>query len=185
MKSLLLVVIGMVLLSVTVIGPVAAATASGTTAVTGNPRASVSIALNESSVYLDLDPATSPNTNASLAIIVSTNIAFGITVQDNTGRAGGDQGYMGNYTGSYVSSPLNTKLGSALSLTGTTNSTTTASALTPPITATPQTLYTGSQKVSSQWLTPNTFSQAVTFGDPVLPSGSVYRIDLQFTITSA
>ncbi|HUK39274.1 MAG TPA: hypothetical protein VLV30_09185 [Methanomicrobiales archaeon] len=147
--------------------------------------ATVSIALNQTSpIYLALNYSASPATNSSLGLLVSSNVNFAVTVQDTTGRTSGDQGYMGNYTAStlYQSSPINTKLGSALGLSGTTNGTTVAAAIAPPITATPQTLYTGQPKTNQPLVT--LFSQPVTFGDSVLPAGSAYRIDLQFTITS-
>jgi hypothetical protein len=90
---------------------------------------------------------------------------------------------MGNYTSSYVASPLNTDLASPIGLTGTTVTTTTADSVSSPITSTAQTLYTGNAPVYNQILAPNTFSQPVAYTDPVLPSGSTYRIDLLFTIT--
>jgi hypothetical protein len=146
-------------------------------------QASVSITIVNSSIYLPLNPEASPTTNSSMAFIVSTNTGFTITVVDSSGRSAGDQGYMGNYTTSYQTSPLNTKLASALALSGTTNGTTAAGIITPPITTSPQTLYAGTAKVSTQYLF-NTFSQPITYDDGVLPTGSVYRVDLQFTITS-
>jgi hypothetical protein len=184
MKTRLFMLMGILaIVSAIIIGPVAAAT-SGTAAVTGNPKSSVSITLNQSSLFLDLDPGASPATNTSLAIIGSTNTPFTITVKDSTsGRAGGDLGYMGNYTTSYQGSPLNTVLAAALTLTGTTNSSTTAVALSPPITDTPQTLYNGGQKTNTQYLF-NTFSQVVSYNDARLPTGSVYRIDLEFDIAA-
>ncbi|MDD1670506.1 MAG: hypothetical protein LUQ67_04235 [Methanomicrobiales archaeon] len=161
-----------------------AAATYGTAAVTGNPKITVSIALNLSSIFLDLDPAASPATNASLAILVSSNTgSFYINVNDSSGRAGGDLGYMGNYTGAGYD-PINTKLAAALNLAGTTNttgSTTTAQGLSYPIQGA-QALYTGSGKVSDQLLVPNTFSQVVAYSDDRLPSPSVYRMDLTFEI---
>ncbi|HXW98955.1 MAG TPA: hypothetical protein VEI51_04460, partial [Methanomicrobiales archaeon] len=145
----------------------------------------VSIALNQTSpIFLALNYSASPSTNSSLGLLVSSNGNFAVTVQDSTGRTSGDQGYMGNYTATtfYQVSPINTKLGSALSVSGTTNGTTLAGAITPPITATPQTLYTGGSQTNQPLAT--LLSQPVTFGDTVLPAGSAYRIDLQFTITS-
>jgi hypothetical protein len=182
MKTRLFMLMGILsIVSVIMIGPVAAAT-SGTAAVTGNPKSSVSITLNQSSIFLDLDPAASPATNTSLAIIVSTNTPFTITVKDSSGRASG-LGYMGNYTTSYVANPLDTTLASALALSGTTNSSTTAASVTPPIDASGKTLYNGGQKTNTQYLF-NTFSQDVSFDDTRLPTGSVYRIDLEFDITA-
>jgi PKD repeat protein len=140
----------------------------------------VSITLNQSSIYLPLDPAASPATNSSLAIIATTNVPFSITVKDNSGRASG-LGYMGNYTTSYQTGPLAINLASPLALTGTNNGSTTAVSITPPIT-TGSTLYTGSSSVSTQYLF-NTFSQAVSYNDARVPTGSLYRIDLEFDIT--
>ncbi|HXW98785.1 MAG TPA: hypothetical protein VEI51_03590 [Methanomicrobiales archaeon] len=184
MKLSLSVLAGMLLIvSVLFIGPVAAAT-TGTAAVTGNPKASVSITLNQTSIYLNLDASLAqPITNTSLGIVVSTNDPFFISVTDNSGRGAGDQGYMGNFTTVYQTTPLNTKLASALGLSGTTNGTTTVGTITPPITTVAQTLYTGGQKQGSQPLTTQ-LSQTVGYSDSVLPSSSVYRIDLQFTITA-
>jgi len=119
-----------------------------------------------------------------MAFIVAANTPFTITVNDNTGRILAEQGFMGNYTSGAYGPSVNTTLASPLGLTGTTNSTTSAEVITPPIrTASPQTLYTGTSAVSNQYLF-NTFSQAVAFGDPLLPTGSEYRVDLQFTISS-
>ena len=184
MKVSLSVIAGMLLiLSVLFIGPVAAAT-TGSAAITGNPKASVSITLNQTSIYLNLDASQGqPITNSSLGIVVSTNDPFFVAVTDNSGRGAGDQGYMGNYTSVYQTTPLNTKLASALSLSGTTNGTTTVGTITPPITTVAQTLYTGGQKQGNQPLT-TLLSQNVGYGDATLPSASVYRIDLQFTITA-
>ena len=181
MKIRLFILVGILILgSAVMIGPVAAAT-TGAAAVTGNPKIAVSISLNLTSIYLDLDPAASPATNATLGITVSSNTAsFFVKVNDSSGRAGGDLGYMGNYTGAAYDA-INTKLGAAMTLTGTTNTTTAAQALAPPI-AGQQTLYQGGGKVSSQLLTPNTFSQVVDYADARLPSGSVYRIDFTFEI---
>jgi PKD repeat protein len=144
----------------------------------------VSIILNQTSpVYLPLDyNVTQPITNSSLAFIVSTNVPFTITVRDSTGRSS-KLGYMGNYTTGYQTGSLATRLASPLGISGTTNDTTLKQTVSPPITASQQTLYTGSQKVSNQYLF-NTFSQNVVFEDTPLPHGSAYRIDLQFTISS-
>jgi hypothetical protein len=188
MKFNLSIVIGILaLLLMIMAAPVAAAgTASGSAAVTGNPKAAVSIALNQSTVYLDLDPAAAqPITNLTQALIVSSNGPFGITVEDNSGRAGFDRGYMGNYTGGgYIAQPNDTNLTFPLGITGTANGTTGVQIVTPPIDG-PVGLYSGTQKVSSQWLMPTTVSQEVTFSDAVLTlAGYSYRIDLQFTITA-
>jgi hypothetical protein len=89
---------------------------------------------------------------------------------------------MGNYTSSYVASPLNTILSSPIGLAGTTNGTTSADTLTTPI-STAQTLYVGNASVTNQLLAPNIFTQPVAVADPVLPTGSTYRIDLLYTVT--
>ena len=41
-------------------------------------------------------------------------------------------------------------------------------------------LYSGSAAVTNQLLAPNTFSQPVANADPVLPTGSTYRINLLY-----
>lgn len=182
MKTRLLIIgclLAIVLALITV--PVLAAN-TGTTAVTGNPAAYVAITLNQSSINLPLDPFTSPATNATLGITVTSNKAFSVVVSDNTGRGSG-QGYMGNYTTSYVGSPDNTILGSPIQLAGNTIGTTTGVSATTPITG-GSTLYTGTAAVNSQLLTPNTFTQPVAVTDVVLPGSNTYRIDLLFTISA-
>src|SRR5512136_173716 len=173
------------LVSMVMIWPVAAATSTGSGAVTGNVKVAVSIALVNSTIFLDLDPALSPVSNTSLGLIVSSNQQpFTITVHDFTGRVAGEQGFMGNYTSGAYGPTANTTLGASLALAGTTNASTSAVAITPPITSTPVNFYTATAKVTNQYLYPNTFTQVVSVSDPVLPSGSVYRIDLQFTISA-
>lgn len=181
MKARLFVLIGILcIVSAVMIGPVAAAT-TGEATVTGNPKIAISISLNLSSVYLDLDPAASPANNASLGIIVSSNTAsFYIQVNDSTERPG-DLGYMGNFTTIYQTSPLDTNLTLPISLTGATNGTTAAQSITPPITSY-QNLYLGGGKVNNQLLAPNTFSQVVGYDDTRLPPGSEYRIEIMFEI---
>ena len=180
-----LLVIGslLVILLALMTAPVSAAP-TGTTAVTGNPSSYVAISLNQSSIYMPLDPTTSPVSNATLGITVTSNKAFSVVVSDTTGRGVGDQGFMGNYTGGYVGSPSNTKLGSAIQLAGTTSGTTSAVTVTPPIDVGGKPLYSGTAAVNSQLLTPNTFSQVVTVTDVVLPGSNTYRIDLTFTISA-
>jgi hypothetical protein len=91
---------------------------------------------------------------------------------------------MANYTnGAYDMSPLNTVLGSPLTLAGTTNASTVAHTVIPPIT-TESLLYSGSAAVTNQLLYPNTFTQPVVINDRVMPTGSIYRIDLRFTISA-
>ena len=143
----------------------------------------VAISLNESAINLALIPGSTA-TDMSLGITVSANAPFVVTVADNTGRSSG-QGYMGNYTASYNQGlhALNTTLASAIGLAGTTNGTTSKGSITPPILAGGQTLYTGSAAVTNQLLAPNTFTQHVVNADPVLPTGSTYRIDLLYSIT--
>ena len=144
---------------------------------------SVSITLNPTTINMPL-AAGSTATNSSLGITVTTNTPFTITVRDNSaayGRTTG-YGYMGKFTGgAYDLYPALT-LGSPLQLAGTTVGTTTAQAITPPITTTAKTLYTGSTSVTGQLLAPNIFSQPVVISDPHLTAGSTYRIDLTFTI---
>jgi autotransporter-associated beta strand protein len=151
-------------------------------AVTNNvPEPSVAIALNQSSIFLPL-AAGSTATNTSLGITVSANTRFTITVADSTGRPA-NLGYMGSYT-SGIYDTAGPRLASALGLAGTTNGTTTAQTIIPPIT-TGSTLYSGSAAVTNQLLAPNTYSQPVAVTDLHLPTGSTYRIDLVFTITPA
>jgi len=157
-------------------------TATGTNAFT-YIASNVAITLNQTSIFMPLT-AGGTATNTSLGITVTANIPFTVTVADNTGRIT-NVGYMGNYTTGYVLSPLNTKLASPLGLAGTTNSTTAMKPITPPITSTAQSLYSGSAAVTSQLLAPNTFTQPVALTDPVLPVGSKYRIDLIFTIAAS
>ena len=138
----------------------------------------VAITLNQSSIYLPLT-AGSTATNQSLGITVSANIPFIVSVADDTGR-GSNLGYMGSYTGSAYDA-AGPRLASPLGLAGTTNGTTAALTITPPITTGSQ-LYSGSAAVTNQLLAPNTFTQPAAFSDPHLPTGSTYRIDLVFTI---
>ena len=152
----------------------------------------VAISLNESAINLALIPGSSA-TNASLGITVSANAQFAISVSDSSVRPTSYAGHMENYTSggygnqSFSGQPgLNTTLASYIQLTGTTNGTTVEQSLTPyyPIPAYPSadTLYSGSASVTNQLLAPNTFTQPVAFIDPVLPSGSTYRIDLVYTV---
>jgi hypothetical protein len=105
-------------------------------------------------------------------------------------RAASEQGYMGNYTNNVYGNQsttsytgINTTLSQFLTLTGTTNTTTSWYGSTQRILSGGYALYTGSAPVNNQLLAPNTFSQVVAYTDPVLPSGSTYRIDLLFTLT--
>jgi hypothetical protein len=194
MKTKLLIIAGLLAIAcMMMIAPVIADT-TGTTSVTGNVGSTASIQLNDSSVVALASPGQSagvltPGTtasNQSLGITVTSNSPFSVTVADNTPRDSGDQGYLGNYTTSYQTSPLNTKLTHALSLNGGFSSGsitgfTIGSDLT-PITSTPLTLYSSSGPVTGQILAPNTFSQQISNTDTYLPSGSVYKIDLLFTI---
>jgi autotransporter-associated beta strand protein len=148
------------------------------------PGTYVSISLNENTINMALIPGSTA-TNSSLGITVSANARFAVTVADNTGRPAGEQGYMGNYTTSYAqgSNALNTTLASPIGLVGTTNGTTSMGTIAPPILVSGQPLYTGSAAVTNQLLAPNTLTQPVAYADPVMPSGSTYRIDLVYTIT--
>ena len=164
--------------------PVSADT-TGTTALTGNPTAYVVITVNPNTIPLTLTPGASATDN-TLDIHLTSNKACTVSVADSTGRAGGDQGYMGNFTASYEASPLNTKLASPIQLVGTASppAGVTVSALTPPI-STAQTLFTGIAGLNNVNCNTNTFTQPVAYTDPVLPSGSSYKIDLTFTIAAS
>jgi len=144
----------------------------------------LSISINQSSIYLPLATGSTA-TNGSLALNVSAGGPFTIKVEGNTGRIE-SQGHMGSYTnGAYdAAGPA---LASPLELAGTSNGTITAQTVTPPILPSGSTLYTYTESapVVNQILAPNTFSQPVVMSDPSLSSGSTYRIDLVFVITSA
>ena len=165
MKARLLIIVGLMIMAVALTVAPVMALSTGTTSITGNPQSYVSITLSNTSVYLPLDPSNSPATNSSMGITVLTNIPFSITVADMTGRSTG-QGFLGNYTsGVYDASPLNTDLGSPIQLTGTTNTTTTADSITPPITTgSPQTFFTGSSYVTNQVLATE-FTRPVAYTD--------------------
>lgn len=185
METRRIFLIGVLFIALAAVAAPVLADTTGTAYVSGNPAQYIAITLNENSIALTLDPTSSPATDSSLTITASCNDPFAITVADNTAR-GSNLGYMGNYTSSaYDASPLNTKLTSALALSGTTDGTTVAQTITPPITDSPQTLYAGSVPVYDQSLDTNTFTQAVSYTDPRLPGGSNYRIDLIFTIAAA
>jgi hypothetical protein len=142
----------------------------------------LAISPNEISIPLTLQPGQTTNIS-SLGITVSANEPFTVTVADNTRRSS-NLGYMGNYTnGAYDIYPLNTVLGSPLAMAGTTNGTTVAQTITLPITS-GSLLYSGSAAVTNQLLYPNTFTQPVLSNDLVMPTGSIYRIDLTFTISA-
>jgi hypothetical protein len=142
----------------------------------------LAISPNVVSIPLELQPGQTANIS-SLALTISANVPFQVTVADNTGRSS-NLGYMANYTnGAYDMSPLNTVLGSPLTLAGTTNASTVAHTVIPPIT-TESLLYSGSAAVTNQLLYPNTFTQPVVINDRVMPTGSIYRIDLRFTISA-
>jgi hypothetical protein len=160
-------------------------TATGTNAFT-YLTPSVAITLTESTIPLTLQPGHT-TTDSGLGITVSANVPFSVTVADNTATLGrtSNYGYMGNYstgTNQYVS-PYTKTLQSPLGLTGTSSGTTVAQIISGPITS-GSPLYSGNTSVTSQLLSPNTFTQTVAVTDPVLPTGSTYRIDLMFTITA-
>jgi hypothetical protein len=141
----------------------------------------VSLSLDEYTITLPL-AAGETATDDTMGIFVSSNVAWTVTVSDNTGRAT-NLGRMGKYTGSSydLSGPA---LANPLGLAGTPyGGAVTTHTINPPITATPQILYSGNSLVG-QLLAPNTFTQQVTMTDVALPPGSTYRIDLGFTITS-
>lgn len=187
MKVRFMGIIGLLVIVVAMItAPVLALTATGTSAVTGNPSSYASITLSLPSVALGSTPGTMTpgisSTNSSLDINVTCNEAFTISIADSTSR-GSHLGYMGNYTSSaYDAYPVDTTLVAPLQLVGTNNATTTANSVTAPI-STAQTLYTGAQPVHDAVLAPNIFTQPVAYYDPVLPAGSTYRIDYLFTLT--
>jgi PKD repeat protein len=160
-------------------------TTTRTDYITVTPAApDLSISINQSSIYLPL-AAGSTATNQSLALNVSAGGPFTIKVEGNTGRIE-SQGHMGSYTnGAYdAAGPA---LASPLELAGTSNGTITAQTITPPILPSGSTLYTYTETapVVNRILAPNSFSQPVVMTDLSLPSGSTYRIDLVFVITSA
>ena len=118
-------------------------------------------------------------TDSTLGITTKANVPFAITVADDTGRSS-NQGYMGSYTsGAYDNGGPD--LGSPLQSAATTNGTTTAQTITPPITSTAKTLYSGSAAVTNQTL-PTVFTQPAAYTDPSLQGSSIYRIDLSFII---
>jgi PKD repeat protein len=159
-----------------VANPYSTSTATGSIQ-TSSP--SVAITLNEGSIALAL-VAGSSATDSSLVMNTTTNVPFAILVADGTVRNTTQQGYMGSYTsGAYDSGGPD--LGSPLQLAGTTTGTTTAQTITPPITSTAKTLYSGSAAVTNQNL-PTVFTQPAAYSDPYLPGGSTYRIDLAFII---
>ena len=164
--------------------PVLALT-TGSTALTGNPSAYVAITVSPDTIPLTLDPGSSA-TNNSLQINLTSNKACTVSVADNTFRAGGDLGYMGNFTTFYNASPLNTKLAAPIELVGDTipPAGVTVSALTFPI-STAQTLFTGIAGLNNVNCNTNTFTQPVAYADLVLPAGSSYKIDLTFTIAAS
>lgn len=154
--------------------------AYNTTAVTGSVTSYVSISLNQSSIYLPLTAGTTA-TNSSLGITVSANSPFSVTVADASlnGKTT-NYGYMSNFTGSSYDS-VATALGSPLGLLGIDNGTTIHQTITGAIPTSGDPLYTGGAAVTNQVLA-NTLSQTVANTDLVLPSPSVYRIDLSFII---
>ena len=141
----------------------------------------VAISLNKGTISLPL-VAGETATDASLEILVSSNVAWTVTVADSSGRST-NLGKMGSYTGgSYnASGPA---LADYLELEGDPYSgTVTTHTISLPITTTAQTLYTG-EALIGQLLSPNTFTQQVSYADPRLPGSSTYRIDLIFTISA-
>jgi len=196
MNKKLTIIIGFLAICVVLISiivPVSAGSTTNTTAITGNPTSYASLSANLTSIYLPLTPGVSA-TNSSLALNVTSNEAFTIYVTDNTNRIApgiGVLGYMGNYTSTngynQGSSALNTTLATPIQMTGSTNGTTTGynvGTVSAPINTTARTLYYGSQPVNQQWLF-NTFTQPVTYYDPILPTanGGTYRIDILFTLS--
>ena len=182
----------LVIVAALIAAPVSAGgSTSGSSAVLGNPSSYASIALNSTTVVLGpggVMPPGASSSNQSLGINVTCNERYTITVADNTGRPAATLGYMGNYTspiyGNSTVTGLNTTLTAPLQSAGTTNATAsvTGSTITPPIT-TGSTLYSSAQPSNNLILAPNTFTQPVTYYDPVLPTSSTYRIDLLFTLT--
>jgi len=141
----------------------------------------VAISLDKDMIYMPL-VAGETATNSSFGIFISSNVAWTVTVADSTGRSA-NLGKMGSYTGgSYdASGPA---LADYLELEGDPYSgTVTTHTISPPITTTAQTLYTG-EALTGQLLSPNTFTQQVSYADPHLSGDSTYRIDLTFTISA-
>ena len=175
-KSLVLTLSLVGIMFLLMIGPVSAAT--GTASITGTAQtvASISVVNPTSSIPL----IVGSNTDSSIGLTVTTNTPFSITVADNTYRTT-SKGYMGNYSAGYVASPLNTVLTNPMGLSGTSTVTTTAVAVSSPV-STAQPIYSGSAPVSNELL-PILATQNVVVADPVLPGTNVYRIDLIFTLT--
>ena len=183
----------LVIVAALIAAPVSAGSSiSGTSAVTGNPSSYASITLNETTVVLGpggIMPPGASSSNQSLGINVTCNEHYTITVADNTERIAASMGIWEitqatPIYGNATVTGLNTTLTAPIQLAGTTNATAsvTGSTITPPIT-TGSTLYSSTQPSNNLILAPNTFTQPVTYYDPVLPSGSTYRIDLLFTLT--
>ena len=172
-----LLIIALILMITPVMG------ANPQASVAGNPPTSVDLSANRSTVYFKLNTAS--ETNTTLGLFAVTNTPFYVTVSDY----GNKQGLMTNYTDSYQAGGLKTQLSDYFGVAGITNTTAsvvgTAQGTSSAITDTPVTILAASTETGAKG-TPLEMTLSQTNGQygTHLPTGSVYRIDLQFVITA-
>lgn len=181
MNLKLLVIAGLLAIACMMIAPVMA---DETTPVSiqGNPASYVAISLNQTSLYLPLDPQASPASNTSLGITATVNTGYQITVADTTSGTY-NTGHLVNATTSGTLSPVHAALTSPLQFTGNSNSTYGATGSSIQDLTASRTVYTGSANTNPVLLT-NTITQPVAYTDLELPTGYNYWIQLTYTIAA-
>jgi hypothetical protein len=173
----------MVVMSAAMVAPVGAIDI-GTSNITGNPTAYVALTINSNTVAMTLIPP-SVNSDISNHLDAAANCPSAIKAKDAMTNGKHSAGFMVNATtaeGTY-NSTVTEKLGTEMGISGTSIGVFTTSTIT-ALTATDQTLYTGSGAGPSQELALS-FNQAVAYSDKILPTGYSYRIPVTFTITVA
>lgn len=182
MKTKLLVVLSvMILIGACMVGPVAAAT-SGQTAITGNPVAYISIAVNTTGTRTAL-VTDSENINETLKVNVTANpIGWVLKVEDEMGAGKNHEGHMQNWTGTAWASP-DTFLISPMYIRGESVPAYATQEAEVDLSTTdggPLETGTAATPTSGQWFIMTT-RQPVEVNDRSLAGTNVYRIVLLFT----
>jgi hypothetical protein len=171
--------LAMFVLVAAMVAPVMAASASGTTVISGNPTGGVNISISTASFTMTLVPELT-NHYTSATLTVSANGPATIQAVDPGTESKPYKGYMVNTT----TSGNNWQPGYLENLMGITG-TNAGVFTTTPVTdlSTASTLYTSSTYSEEQVLALS-FNQYVSFDDPRLPTGYTYRIPVTFTMTN-
>jgi len=186
MKAKLLVILCvMIFVGAIMVGPVAAATDTGQTIITGNPEADIQVTANITATEIALVQG-SENYNATLIVNVKANpFSWTLAVEDDmTGpKDVAAAGYMTNWTGIAWAVPT-TKLLNPMKIQGSAETGATQES-EKTVTNAPLTLETGYQATLTGGTNfVMTTHQKVEYGDQNLNTPNVYRLVFLFTGTT-